>query len=67
MDYSQYLDLYQINVEQNSELVRTYQISRFPTLLFVIRGKIVNKIEGIISSQKLIEYVEKLIQNDTTN
>ena len=54
-------------VEPNSELIRTYQVSKFPTILFVKRGKIVNKIEGIASSQKLIEDIEKLIKNDPTN
>lgn len=67
VDYSQYLDFYQINVEPNSELARAYQIIKFPTLLLVKRGKIVNKIEGIISSQKLSEDIEKLIQNDPGN
>ena len=67
MDYHRHLDFYQINVESNSELIRTYQVSKFPTILFVKRGKIVNKIEGIASSQKLIKDIEKLIQNDPIN
>ena len=67
VDYRRHLDFYQINAEPNSELTRTYQVSKFPTILFVRRGKIVNKIEGITSSRKLIEDIEKLIQNDPIN
>ncbi|MCG8322437.1 MAG: thioredoxin family protein [Cytophagales bacterium] len=66
-DYRRYLDFYQINLESDSELIRTYQLNKFPTILFVKRGKIVNKIEGITSSEKLIEDIEKLIENDPIN
>lgn len=42
-----------VNIDDASELMKKYQVTAIPTLLFFIRGQLVNKVTGVLSQDEI--------------
>lgn len=50
-----------VNIDQEPELARQFNVSSIPTLTFVIRGEVVGQSAGLPSESELSSVVEQLI------
>lgn len=59
--YSDKIKIVKINIDDNDEIVDKYKIMSVPTILFFKDGQVVDKSVGLVTIEKLIEKVEKII------
>ena len=52
-----------VNVEEAPDIAEEHKIRAIPTLMIFVRGKRVEKIEGVIPAQILEELVERHLQD----
>lgn len=53
--------LFKADVESCREIASKYRISKIPTTLFFLRGQVAAHFIGVLSAQKIIGIIEKLI------
>ena len=53
------LKVVKINVDQNEDLARKYNISSMPTLLVIEKGKELNRAVGALSKIKVLKFVRE--------
>lgn len=53
------LKVVKINVDQNEDLARKYNISSMPTLLVIEKGKELNRAVGALSKSKVLKFVRE--------
>lgn len=53
------LKVVKINVDQNEDLARKYNISSMPTLLVIEKGKELNRVVGALSKIKVLKFVRE--------
>lgn len=53
------LKVVKINVDQNEDLARKYNISSMPTLLVIEKGKELNRVVGALSKSKVLKFVRE--------
>jgi thioredoxin 1 len=51
--YSDSVEFYKVNVDENQELINEYQIRNIPTFILIENGEIKNKIVGRVDREKL--------------
>ena len=47
-----------INVDEEQELARAFNIMSIPTLVVIINGKLVNQSVGVISKQQILDMIK---------
>lgn len=52
------VNVVKINIDQNEDLARKYNISSIPTLLLFDKGEIKNKSIGLLSKEDLLEFIK---------
>jgi len=57
-DYPGKLALGKINVDKNQLIARQFSVSSIPTLILFKRGKLLNKIIGAVSKNRINEMVK---------
>lgn len=59
--YKDNLKVYSIPVEENSSIIKEYNIKAYPTLLFFNKGRIMEKIIGVPSIEETEKIINRLI------
>lgn len=59
--YSNQMNFFKVNVDENPVTPSNYDIKVIPTLIFFKDGKVVEKIIGMVTKDKLEEVIKKLI------
>lgn len=54
------IKLVEVDVDEDEDLVITYNVRNIPTLVFIKNDEIVDRITGTMSKDKLIERINKL-------
>ena len=52
------VNIVKINIDQNENLARQFNVSSIPTLLLFDKGEIKNKSIGLISKEELLEFIK---------
>lgn len=52
------INYFKVNIDENSELARDFQIMSIPTLLFYHNNEVVKTVVGVKPYQELVEIVE---------
>jgi thioredoxin 1 len=60
-DYPSTLNIYLVESDEDKMVMETYAIRTLPAVLLFNQGKIVKKLEGIISSKELISLIQATI------
>jgi len=59
-DFADRIEFYKLNVDKNPQTAAKYQIQSVPTLVFFYRGKMVDKIVGLMPLNPLREKLDRL-------
>lgn len=59
------LDLATINVEDNPELVHTFQVKAVPAVIAVSNGVVVDKFIGLVDADMIDKLIDKLVKSDS--
>ena len=62
LTYNNYLSFFRIDADTNEDVVDAFGVDCYPTLLFISRGEVVDKISGIKPIDEIIGKIEKLIK-----
>ena len=60
-DYAQFLSVYRLNADVESDLVNRYQITTVPTLLLFRNGKLLDRRSGNRSRKELDEWLKSCL------
>lgn len=52
--------IHKVDVEQQRDLAQQYQVTRMPTFVLIVRGKVVARIESITSEETLLEMLARI-------
>lgn len=63
-EYNQHLAVAKINVDENTEIARTYGIRSLPTLMLVDKGAVLGKKLGVMSGAQIADWIRSLIGAD---
>lgn len=56
--YADNIEFYKVDIDDNPELSKFFNVSSVPTLAFVNRGEILDLIKGFLPKKKLINRIE---------
>ena len=59
-DYVGRVNIFKLNVEQNTETARRYQIQSIPTVILFRNGRVVDRIVGLLPLNPLRQKLDKL-------
>ena len=54
------INVAKINIDENSDLARKYNVLSIPTLLFFKQGKEFNRITGFVPEEKIVEIIKMM-------
>jgi thioredoxin-like negative regulator of GroEL len=62
-----YLRVLQIDVDEHPDLAVRFQVRAVPTLVLVMRGRVVERIEGRVSATMLVRTLESHLIEETAS
>jgi len=60
-EYSDTVEIQKVNVDQNSELAKQFEVRSIPALFFIKDSKVIDKINGVIPEAILREKIEVIL------
>jgi len=60
-DYNGRVIVAKVNTDHNAELANSYGVQGIPTMLFIKKGEVVERVVGAASKQVLVGKLEKLL------
>ena len=65
-EYKDRVDFVKVNVDENNELARKYNIFSIPTLAIFKDGKVIAQAAGAVSKESIRTYIDKNIQMEAS-
>ena len=60
-EYESKLDFYKINVDENNNVAKNYQIMSVPTLVIFKNGSPVKKVSGYMGEKELMKFIDQVL------